>query len=357
GTDNSFHNLTMVDVGDGRPGRRAQALVLDGIDNLVEGFDISTRGSFPYGYGDIFGKGGGSVIGHNKHSGILIRGESIHLKDTRLFMRSYGHGIFMQGAIDTLIEGCYVEGELSTVNSVLAEEGTGSPADDVDFLTVWGFNLKDQRDYRFSLQEDGIRAYRAGQPDNLSEARNTGDITVRDSTIKFMRSGIALGLGSGGSHYVENVTALGTESGFWVGSNSIIVNSRGDASVGPLYSEDAERTGSVVELTLLDPEVSKIGNTPSFYLAGSNHDFTFKDGTSLVHSGISVQVGGLRYAHRWYDGTNDEPPPNRSANNIVIDNQMPYRLSLESSSSNTTGFSCGPIRDSGDQNDVRRECN
>lgn len=98
----------------------------------------------------IFLVRGGSVIGHNKHSGILIVGESITLKDTRLLMRSYGHGIFMQGALDTVIDGCHVEGELSTVSAVLAEEGTGSPADNVDFLTVWGFNLKDlDSNYRF----------------------------------------------------------------------------------------------------------------------------------------------------------------------------------------------------------------
>ena len=357
GNNNTLRNLTMVDIGNERPRFRAQALVLDGADNLVEGFDITTGGSFPYGYGDIFGKGGGSVIGHNKHSGILIRGESIHLKNTRLLMRTYGHGIFMQGALDTLIEGCDVEGELSRVSAVLAEEGTGSPADEVDFRTVWGFDLRDlDRDYRFSLQEDGIRAYRAGQPANIDEPRNTGDITVRDSTVKFMRSGVTLGL-SQGSKYVENVTALGTESGFWMGSNGIVVDSRGDTSVGPLYSEDGERNGSTVELTILESVVNKIGNTPAFYLAGSNHDFTFKDGTSSVIGGVTIQVGGLRYGHRWYDGSDDEPPPNRNADRLEIDNQSPYRLSLENTSSDTTGTSCGPIVDRGTDNDVDRVCN
>ena len=357
GNNNTLYNLTMVDIGNERPTFRAQAVVLDGIDNTVDGFDITTSGSFPYGYGDIFGKGGGSVIGHNKHSGILIRGESIHLKDTRLLMRSYGHGVFMQGAINTLIEGVHVEGELSTVNAVLAEEGSGSPADEVNFRTVWGFDLRDHNnDYRFSLQEDGIRGYRAGQPANLNEPRNTANITVLDSTVKFMRSGVTLGL-SGGSKYVENVTAVGTESGFWVGNDGVVVDSRGDTSVGPLYSEDGERNGSRVELTILENEVSKIGNTPALYLAGSNHEFTFKDGTRSVASGITIQVGGIRYGHRWFDGTDDEPPPNRNANNIEINNQSPYRLSLERTSSNTTGSSCGPITDNGSRNDVRQECN
>lgn len=58
GRNNSFRNLTMVDIGNEAPAFRAQAMLLDGVDNTVDGFDITTRGSYPYGYGDIFGKGG-----------------------------------------------------------------------------------------------------------------------------------------------------------------------------------------------------------------------------------------------------------------------------------------------------------
>ena len=357
GRNNTFRNLTMVDIGNDTPSFRAQALVLDGVNNTVEGFDITVRGSFPYGYGDIFGKGGSAVIRHRKHSGILIRGESITLRDTDLLMRSYGHGIFMQGAIDTLIDGCNVEGELSTVNTVLAEEGSGSPADDVDFLTVWGFNLKDLgRDYRFSLQEDGIRAYTSGTPYGL-ESRDTNGITVLNSTVKFMRSGVTAGWNRGDT-YVENVTVLGNESGFWMNSNARVVNSRGDTSVGPLYSEDVRRSNAELDITVLDNEVSKIGNAPAFYIAGTGHDFTIQDGTSSVQSGITIQLGGSRYGHRWYDGSDDEPLPYFSADRININNETPYQMRLEDNSSNTTGRSCGPIRvDAGTNNSVRRGCN
>ena len=358
GNNNTFRNLTMRDTGSQAPSFRAQSMALDGINNTIEGFDISTNGSFPYGYGDIFGKGGGSVIGHRKHSGILVRGDSITIRNTRLLMRSYGHGIFMQGALDTVIEGCHVEGELSTVNAVLAEEGTGSPADNVDFLTVWGFNLKDLgRNYRFSLQEDGIRAYPAGTPEGLEERRTT-NITVRNTTVKFMRSGVGVGLASSGEHYVENVTSLGNESGFWLGSNGTIVNSRGDTSVGPLISEDIRRNGTVGDITVLDHEVSKIGNAPAFYIAGTDHEYTIKDGTSSVTNGITIQIGGQRYGHRWYDGSDDQPLPKFAADRIYIDNQTPYQIRLEDNSSNTTGSSCGPIRlDNGRNNNVDRNCN
>ena len=353
--NNVYQGLTMEDIGNVTPTRTALAISLDGADNLMTDFHVTTRGSYPYGYGDIFGKGSGSVIGHRKHGAVQFRGDRNYLKDSEFYLRSYGHGIFIQGAHDALIEGVVVEGELRTVAEVLAEEGTGSPADDVDFLTVWGFNLKDQRDYHFSLQEDGIRAYSSGLIYGTNESRDTGDITVLDSTVRFMRSGVTIGLGRG-SQYVENVTALGTESGFWVGSGGVIVNSRGDTSVGPLYSEDLGRSGVEAELTILPHEVTKIGNTPSFYLGGSDHNFTINDGTSSVISGVALQIGGTRYGHRWLDGS-DEPPPITAANDIEIDNQTPYRLSLENNSSNTTGSSCGPITDNGSNNDVRQECN
>ncbi|MEQ9304648.1 MAG: hypothetical protein RJQ14_12135, partial [Marinoscillum sp.] len=138
GNNNVYLNLTMEDIGMNVVGRGGEAIHLDGADNRIEGFHITVRGSFPYGYGDIFGKGGGSVIGHQKHAGILVRGDRNHVKNCTLIMQSYGHGIFMQGSHDAIVEGCYVEGELSTVSAVLAEEGTGSPADNVDFETVWG---------------------------------------------------------------------------------------------------------------------------------------------------------------------------------------------------------------------------
>lgn len=353
GNGNEFYNLTMEDLGNTVPFDTALALSLDGKDNLVEGFDITVRGSYPYGYGDIFGKGSERLLNHKKHAGILIRGESITLKDTQLLMRAYGHGIFMQGALDTVIDGCNVEGELSTVSAVLAEEGTGSDADNLDFETIWGFNLKDlTSDYRFSLQEDGIRAYTNGVPDGLEE-RDTGSITVLDTTVKFMRSGVGVGLARAGTHYVENVTVLGNESGFWLGNDGLIVNSRGDTSVGPLISEDLIRSNTSGDVTILDHEVSKIGNTPAFHIAGTGHNYTIKDGTSSVLSGITIQVGGARYGHRWNGNELDF-----AANNINIENETPYQMTLQDNSSNTTGSSCGPIRtDDGTNNNISRECN
>jgi len=356
GRNNIFQYLTMEDLGDIAPFQTALALGMDGSDNLIEGFTITTRGSYPYGYGDIFGKGSTRVLNHRKHSGILIRGDRNHLKDVQLYMRSYGHGIFVQGGHDAIIENCYVEGELSTVGAVLAEKGTGSDADNVDFLTVWGYYLDElTEDYRFSLQEDGIRAYSSGNIFGSDESRDTGNITVLNSTVKFMRSGITIGLGRGHS-YVENCTALGTESGFWVGSGGEVVNSRGDASVGPLYSEDASRNSATIDLTLLDDVIPKIGNTPTIYLAGSRHNVVLKDGTNINNPEFELLVGGTRFGHRWLTGSGEEPP-SREAINITFHNETPYEVILGDTSDNVTVESCGPITDNGTDNSVSNNMN
>jgi len=162
GEDLVLRNLTLIDVGSVKPYRSAQSVLLDGRGNRIEGFNVATRGSYPYGYGDIFGKGADYVIKHWKHSAILVRGVNNHLKDCKIFHRSYGHGIFCQGSKNATIEGCYVEGETRTSDDVLAEEGSGSAADGVDFQTVWGYPL--QPGWMFSCQEGIARPMALPQP-------------------------------------------------------------------------------------------------------------------------------------------------------------------------------------------------
>ncbi|WP_373942909.1 hypothetical protein OEG92_07375 [Polaribacter sejongensis] len=97
---------------------------MDGSFNRIEGFHITAKGSFPYGYGDAFGKGGTYTIKHNKHSAFLIRGESNHAKGVTIIHRTYGHCMFMQAANNPIIEDCYLEGEMRSTDDMLAEKGT-----------------------------------------------------------------------------------------------------------------------------------------------------------------------------------------------------------------------------------------
>ncbi|MFB9056328.1 carbohydrate-binding protein [Mariniflexile ostreae] len=356
GSNNIYKNLTLEDIGNTVPTKGAGTLHLDGSDNLVEGFKTTTRGSFPYGYGDIFGKGGGSVVSHNKHSGILIRGDRNHIKNCTVIMRAYGHGIFVQGSHDAVIEGCYVEGELRTIGEVLQEEGTGSPADNVDFLTVWGFDLRDhQSDYTFSLQEAGIRAYSTGvvfdsDGNSTGVSRGTLNTTVLNCTIVKMRVGVNTGAEGGENKRIENCTALACEGGFWLGNDGDVINCRADASVGPILSEDIARSNATYEVTLLDDYIPKIGNAPYFYMGGTNHNITIHDGTTYYNPDIKIVLGGTRLASRFLVGS-VEPPPTRNANNVTLINNTPYPVVLENAF-NCDVFSCGPVTNNGSDNTV-----
>ena len=265
-------------------------------------------------------------------------------------MNTFGHGIVVQGGDEVLIEDVVVVGELSTVDAVLAERSTGTDADEADFTTVWGHKLSElTENYRFSLQEDGISADRTGNIYGTDQQRDTGSITIRNCTVRFMRSGVSIGMASG-KKTVENCTTLGVENGYWVGSDATVINSRGDASVGPLFSEDVTSEGSTIELTLLDDVVPKVGNTPSLYLAGDNHKLTLIDGTDVQQRNVELQVGGTRIGHRWLPGSGNEP--NLDANNISFDNQTPYPVMLGNNSRDVDVQSCGPVKDIGRSNSV-----
>ncbi|MEP3837798.1 MAG: carbohydrate-binding protein [Algibacter sp.] len=356
GNDNVYLNLTMEDIGMTVPSKGAGSIHLDGADNLIQGFKTTVRGSFPYGYGDTFGKGGGSVISHQKHAGILVRGDRNHIKDCSVIMRAYGHGIFVQGSHYAKIEGCYVEGELRTVGEMLQEEGTDSPADNVDYQTVWGFDLRDHTsDYTFSLQEAGIRAYSTGvihdsNGDSTGVSRATENTTVIDCTIVKMRVGVNTGAEGGENKRIENCTALACEGGFWLGNDGEVINCFADASVGPILSEDISRSNATYEVTILDNYIPKIGDTPYFFAGGTNHNLTIHDGTTYYNPDIKIVLGGTRPANRFLAGS-VTPPPSRNANNITLTNNTPYPLILESAS-NCNIYSCGPVTDNGTSNTV-----
>ena len=346
GNNNVLKNLTMIDDGtvNDRPYRTALNILMDGESNRVEGFHVTVKGSYPYGYGDTFGKGSGYVIKHFKHSACLVRGNSNHLKNCTFIHRAYGHGIFMQGAVGALIEGCYVEGEVRSTDDMLAE--TSGPAYDKNFGTVWGYKLP--AGYMMSLQEDGIRTYTSGTTviNGITYTdRSTSDITVRNCTVKYMRSGLSLTLGSGFKN-AEGCTVIGCETGYGLRGGSI-VNCSGDAVYGPVYSNAYDTDKNLnVDITVLpasDPYYN--GSQCLAYIGGSGHNITLKGSKAYVDQNLQVQIGGARNFVR----TRDD---GYAASNIKIYNLTAYPLFLGSSSSGNSGVSGGMVSDFGTNNNV-----
>jgi hypothetical protein len=337
-------NLTLTDIGNASPLFRAQNVTLDGRDNRVEGFNITVRGAFPYGYGDMFGKGGNSVINHRKHSAILVRGDRSHLFNCKVYHRSYGHAIFTQGALDAVIEGCYVEGLMRSTDDVLAEAGTGSPADQVDFMTVWGWKVPPGS--MFSCLEEGIRAYDGGQ-DPEGNKRGTINLTVKDCTVKNARGGVSIGW-SAGTKRIENCVTIGCEGAYWPGSGKII-ESCGNAPYAPLLLYFFEnRGGSVVDLTLVDHE-GRVGNDEIAYIIGNGHDITIRSRDGYVDPDMKIMLGGVRGGHREVEpgAYNDLKCSNNTLNNTSL-----YPVELSGKSSGNTVTSAGTVKKKGSGNKV-----
>ncbi|WP_338399238.1 PA14 domain-containing protein [Persicobacter psychrovividus] len=385
GSNNVFKNLEIEDIIadvnslDCSIFGGALGVKFDGNDNLMEGFKLTIRGSFPYGYGDIFGKAGTcNQIGHCKHSGYLIRGERNHLLNCELYSRAYGHGIFVQGGIDTIIEGCYIEGELRTTDEVYDEIGTNSPADKVYqqygyFRTSNDCNMAQnnednpdfeelglERGWRFSCQEDGIRAYTSGpvwdheREQETTTHQRTTNMTVLNCTVKNFRSGVVITHASG-VKYAEGCVSIGCETAYSMGTG-VVVDSKGDATNGPLivheYSND--RNG-YAELELLKSEHEEDEgkyNDMMAWLSGSNHNFTFKyaEGEEFSEDAAppyDIRIAGVRRGWRHVYGDKDY-----AVTNSTVKNYTHAPVALGDKSADNKYLTLGEAEDLGTNNSL-----
>ena len=86
---------------------------IEGDGNKVIGLKLIVRGSFPYGYGSIYGIGKNKVFGLQKKSGFKITGKNTLLDGCEIQSRAFGHGIFIQSPADnTTIKNTLVEGRM-----------------------------------------------------------------------------------------------------------------------------------------------------------------------------------------------------------------------------------------------------
>lgn len=246
GDSNVFKGLEIYHIGDiTSPG--GATFCVEGEGNTIDGFTLRVQGSFPYGYGDLFGKGGPDVIRHHKHSAFLITGSYTNVLNCNLFMRSFGHGFYIQKSAGNIhFENCLVEGEVRSTDDVLKE--TEGPAFDVNFRT-WTPNRKGEYivtpGYMKSLCEDAYRTY------NWDNA----NITFVNCTAKNTRGGFELRTNGGGIR-LENCTTIGTERAYWIGNGAVIKNCKGDANYGPLLFLEGSNTE--VDLFVVAEESDRI---------------------------------------------------------------------------------------------------
>ncbi len=354
GNNNVVKNLKLVDVGDVHdfPKNGCTNIVLDGANNRIEEVELRSIGSYPFGYGELFGKGGQNTIRHRKHCGVLVRGESNHVLNCTVIHHAYGHCLFMQAANNPTIEGCYIEAMMRTTDDMLLEEGTGSPADKINFKTAFTGNYRVPAGYKLALSEEGIRAYNAGNTiiDGERFKRGTSNVTVKNCYVKNARAGVTLTHARGFKN-VENCTTVGCERGYAVGSGGKIVGCYADAQHGPVFGVDYESDrGIEVDITILPYEgESYNGSRHAAIIIGNGHNITFKrgEGLDVTDQELLINIGGDTR-------TIGELGAIKSlkASGIKITNETTYPIVMDGVASNISGTTRGSVVDNGIDNSI-----
>ncbi len=265
GDGNLIKGLSLEDEGDVTPKHSVIMVHVFGEDNTLDGVNLFVKGSSPYGYGHLLGKGKPTgLVDLHKHSSLMVSGKDIKLLNCRVITRAYGHGIVMQGAVNTYIEGCYVEGEMRPTDEMLKD--TEGVVFESGFKTIYPPGVIEPN-RMIALSEDGIRTY----PHGGYVGRRTQGLTVINSTVKHMRSGIDA------SVHIPPTVVKGCamiecqEKGYSIGSTGVIIDSRGDAKYGPLLTfQRTDVKDCYIELELM-PSVSDYKVTRLAEICGSNH--------------------------------------------------------------------------------------
>lgn len=289
-------------------------LVIQGNGNTVVGIKMTVRGSFPYGYGSMYGIGRDNVYGLDKRGGIAVQGTNVVIDGCELQMRAFGHGIYIQSPSNhTIVRNTIVEGDVRSGADVLAETDTSSLAYMTDYLN-YGDDFDNPTPINpnnvFSLCEDGIRVYNGG-----------GSVEIENCTVKKMRGGIRTYLASAAT--VTNSESIDCGlSNFNLANNGTITKSSGNFSYAPLIDDGLPRDGHTIDITIA-PSPNAIGSHNLADIEGNGHNIVFHrtDGAAV--------------------DTNETRAIVIFGNNSTIINETEYTIILESSASGNIIVSCG----------------
>ncbi len=252
---------------------------LTGKNVTLKNAEIRTSGSSPWGYGSFYGLGGGDV---RKMNGIRIAwpGENIQVIGCTVHMRAMGHAIFVQGAKNTLIEDCHVNGLLRTTDDILAE--TSGYAFDKGFKAAKGGYIEGvtvAEDGRFlpgemfSLSEDGIRIYPRAQRDQDTE---TGTTIIKNCTVINMRRGICTGLDKTGDKVINCEVRNCVATGFNVGNADTLINCKSDAKYAEAFGLPyLHASDAFVDIEITDSR-GRMCNNMLAKINGQDHQVTIR---------------------------------------------------------------------------------
>ncbi len=302
GNNNVVTGVTFIDDKCGIhdfPPKGCTNIIVDGRENIVDNIGLQSIGSMPYGYGDIFGKGGGALIKLKKHCGVLVRGDDNTFQNSTVFHDAYGHCVFMQGAVRPNIINNHISSKMVTTEAILAEKGDpNSKANKIDFVTTWGYQMSENLNYTKAVCEAGIRAYNSGNTmiDGVRYRRKSVDGPyIAGNFVKDTRVGVTLTHSNNNSRrtLVEDCVTLGTERGYAVNDYAVVRRCASDAKYGPAYGVDyPSGKGNIIDITIVDEQSDDYitssydgkkyrtnnGQAQLAYIQGSGHQIKFREG-------------------------------------------------------------------------------
>ncbi|MDA7510521.1 DUF6250 domain-containing protein, partial [Verrucomicrobia bacterium] len=317
-TDFSAYNQNRSTLAKGLRG--SAVLTITGDNNRVVNTKLTIRGSFPYGYGSLYGIGRDNVYGLDKRCGILIKGESNTIDGCEIQQRAFGHGIYMQNPADkTHVKNTLVEGAMRPSKDLYLETNPKDLPARSNYKMPRRRNSPIPMDVMLPLSEDGIRVYTRG-----------GSVIVENCTVKRMRGGIRVYLASRAT--VINSTAIDCgNTNFNLPSGGKITGSTGNFSYAPLSDFRLSKSRQDIELTIL-PSPHAVGSHHVADVLGNHHSIVF---------------------HR-SDGPIDKDlrPIVVEGDHSTIRNETEYPIIPQSSASGNTVISFGPVTDLGDDNRI-----
>lgn len=313
---------------------------LIGVDVTLKNAEIRTSGSNPWGYGSFYGLGGNDV---RKMNGIRIGypADGVKVVGCKVHMRAMGHAIFVQGAQNTLIEDCHVDGLLRSTDDILAEKS--GYAFDKNFKAakggyVEGAIVAEDGTFlpgeMFSMSEDGIRIYTGTSP-----GPSTGSTTIKDCTVTNMRRGICTGLNAKGDTVINCRVTNTIAAGYNVGNQDVLINCSADAKYAEAFcitQGNAEKAS--VDIEILDSR-GGMNNNLLAAINGVGHKVNIKTSNpSFIPPSMSIELSSQNgYAYYQFSGV--------SASNVQLNNQTEAKVLLLPRTINPKIVSIGEVLD------------
>jgi len=311
---------------------------------VLKNVEVRTAGSSPWGYGSLYGLGGG---GERKMKGIRVGypAKNVKLIGCKVHMRAMGHAIFLQGAENTLVEDCHVDGLLRTTDAILAE--TSGYGFDKDFYalkprhphkkgyvegTVIAEDGKILPGEIVSLSEDGIRMY----PEyNGHKTKNT---TVKGCTVTQMRRGICTGLNTLGDKVIDCEVIDCVATGFNVGSQDTLINCSANAKYAEAFGVPyTNAKNAYVEMNILDSR-NGMANDMLAKINGTGHHVVVKTiDNNFIPENMAIKLSV------WEGYGNYNPKATMHATDIKLENQTTAKIQLFSGAHNIDVNSKGEV--------------